>query len=141
MLRALASLSPVVVLLLGAVPAALGGWFAGAAKFALVDAPQIRAEASAAAEVQCALRVTLAANAAEKAERDRQKQVSSDALAAYRAALANSERTAAMATERLERDIADYETQLVEQGRFCGITQPDIDFMYGRSPPGGPIRR
>lgn len=141
MLRALGTLSPVLLLLAGAVPAGAGGWFAHGVKFALVDAPQIRAEAMVTAEARCALRVTLAADEAERLERARQQQISSDALAAYRAALANSERAAEQARERLDKETASYEAQLVEQGRFCGITQPDIDFMYGRLPAGQPSGR
>lgn len=137
MLRALGAISPVLVVLAGALPAGAAVWLGASAKFALWDAPQIRMEAAAAAEAGCAARITLAAGLAEQEERARQKQISNDALAAYRTALANSERAAALALERLDKETSSYEAQLVEQGRFCSITQPDIDFMFGRLPPGG----
>ena len=136
MLRLLASFSPILVLLLGAIPAALGMGGLAWLKFELVDRPAIVRETLATAEAKCTIRTQLAADAAEKAERERQQAVSADALDVYRRALAQSETRAADAAQQLEQEIADYEDKLLSQGRLCAISEPDLDFLYGRNPAG-----
>jgi parvulin-like peptidyl-prolyl isomerase len=134
MLRLLANLSPVIVLLLGAVPAATAGWFAHGAKFALVDAPAIAREAAQRADDACAIRVQAAADRAEDAERNRQKAAGAEALRIYQEALARSELAIELQSRQMSDDIARYEAQLEAQGRTCPLSRDDLNFVFG---PGG----
>lgn len=68
MLKFLASISPIVVLLAGAVPAGAVGWFAHGVKFQLLDRPTIVHEATARADDAAAIRIMDAASRAEQAE-------------------------------------------------------------------------
>lgn len=132
MIRLLANLSPVLVLLVGAVPAFAAGWFAHGVKFDWLDRPSIIREATATADAACALRVSNAATAAETAERERQRLANLDARRMYDQALEASQRAAQAAESQLEKEIADHEAQLAIEGRSCSLTQPDIDSLYGR---------
>ena len=134
MLRLLANISPVAVLLLGAVPAATVGWFAHGVKFALVDSPAIVREATSRAEDACAIRVQAAADRAEDAERARQKAAGQEALRVYREALARSELAIELQSRQMSEEIAHYEAQLEAQGRSCPLSREDLDFVFG---PGG----
>ena len=141
MLRLLANISPAIVMLMAAIPAATAGWFAHGAKFALVDAPAIAREASQRAEDACAIRTQAAADAAETLERRRQQAANAEALRIYREALARSELSATLNADRLEKEIADYEARLDAEGRSCPLTQSDLDFLYGVRPGGADAGR
>ena len=83
MLKLLASISPIAVLLIGALPSLAIGWGAREAKFAWLDRPAIIREATATADAACAIRTMDAANRAEQAERARQSRVNAEALRIY----------------------------------------------------------
>jgi biopolymer transport protein ExbB/TolQ len=134
MIRWLMSISPIAVMLAGALPALAVGWAVRDAKFQWFDRPSIIREATATADAACALRVTDAARRAEQAERARQQRVSAEALRIYREALSESQQQAEKAAQTLETEIADYEHQLAAQDRLCAITGSDLDFVYGRIP-------
>lgn len=134
MLRVLAGFSPALVLLLGAAPAALGGWMAREAKLALIDRPAIERTATARAEDACAMRVTAAADRAEQAERSRQRAAGAEALRIYREALAKSSLAADLQAQQASAEIARYEDELEAAGRRCPLNPDDLDFVFG---PGG----
>lgn len=136
MIRLLANLSPVLVLLVGAVPAFAAGWFAHGVKFDWVDRPAITREAAAAADSACAIRTMDAANRAEQAARARHSAANAEAMRMYREALDASQRTALAAESQLEKEISDHETELGAAGRSCVLTDADIDWLYERGAPG-----
>lgn len=137
MIKWLMSISPIAVLLAGAIPAGAVGWFAHGVKFNLLDRPAIIHEATARADDAAAIRVMDAANRAEQAERTRQQAASAEALRIYREALNNSQQAAAEATTKLEQEIADHETQLALEGRSCRITGDDLLWLRGNGQPTG----
>jgi hypothetical protein len=132
MLRFLASISPVAVLLIGALPSLAIGWGAREAKFAWLDRPAIIREATATADAACAIRAMDAANRAEQAERARQSRANAEALRIYDEALKASQRAAQAAESQFEQEIQAYEHQLDAEGRSCLLTQPDIDWLHER---------
>lgn len=132
MLRFLASISPVAVLLIGALPSLAIGWGAREAKFAWLDRPAIIREATATADAACAIRTMDAANRAEQAERARQSRANAEALRIYDEALKASQRAALAAESQFEQEIQAYEHQLDAEGRSCLLTQPDIDWLHER---------
>lgn len=133
MLRFLASISPMAVLLIGAIPAFTAGWFGHGVKFAWIDRPSIIREATATADAACAIRTMDAANRAEQAERARQSRASAEALRIYREALDASQRAAQAAEAQFETEVQAYEHQLALEGRSCPITDADLR-MLERSP-------
>lgn len=136
MLKLLSSVSPVVLLLLGAIPAIALGWGAREAKFAWLDRPSIVREATATADAACAIRTMDAANRAEQAERTRQSRANAEALRIYREALDASQRAALAAQSQFEQEVQAYEHQLAAEGRSCLLTEPDIDWLHQRGAPG-----
>ncbi len=131
MLRFLASVSPIAVLLAGAIPAGAIGWFSHGLKFELLDRPAIVREATARADDACLIRTMEAANRAEAAERERQRAAGERALAdfARRNIAENLEREAQIS--QLEQEIADYGTQLAESGRSCLLDSGTVDWLRG----------
>lgn len=127
MLRFLASISPVAVLLIGAVPAFTAGWFGHGVKFDWIDRPLIIREATATADAACAIRTMDAANRAEQAERARQSRASAEALRIYREALDASQRAAQAAEAQFETEVQAYEHQLALEGRSCPLSPVDIE--------------
>ena len=127
MIRWLASISPVAVLLIGALPSLAIGWGAREAKFAWLDRPAIIREATATADAACAIRTMDAANRAEQAERTRQSRANAEALRIYREALDASERAALAAETQLEQENLAYAAQLDAAGRSCVWTELDLD--------------
>jgi hypothetical protein len=136
MLRFLASISPVALLLIGAVPAATAGWLAHGVKFDWFDRPAIIREATATADAACAIRTMDAANRAERAERVRQSRANAEALRIYEEALDASQRAAWAAETQFELEIESYEHQLAAEGRSCQLTGADIDWLHERGTPG-----
>ena len=134
MLKFLASVSPIAVLLAGAIPAGAIGWFSHGVKFELLDRPAIAQEATARADDAAAIRIMDAANRAEAAERIHQQAANAEALRLYREALANSQREAAETANQLEQEIADYEAKLAVEGRSCRLTDGDIEWLRDHSP-------
>lgn len=129
MLKLLASLSPVLALLIGALPALAIGWGAREAKFAWLDRPAIIREATATADAACAIQTMDAANRAEQAERARQSRVNADALRMYEEALNASQRAAQAAEAQFETEIEAYEHQLVAEGRSCPLSDADVRML------------
>jgi|SRR5215217_4825332 len=136
MLRFLTSISPVAVLLIGAVPAFTAGWLGHGVKFAWVDRPSIIREATATADAACAIRTMDAANRAEQAERARQSRASAEALRIYREALDASQRAAQAAEAQFEEEVQAYEHQLAIEGRSCPLSDADIISLQQRGAPG-----
>lgn len=136
MLKLLASISPVALIAIGAIPATLAGWTLCEVKFALVDRPAIVAQATARADDACALRVADAATRAEQAERARQQRAGAEALRLYREALANSERQLADADARLQQETKDYEAELARDGRRCQLSGRDLEWLRYDQPEG-----
>ncbi len=127
MLKFLASISPVAVLLIGAVPAFTVGWVAHGVKFDHLDRPVIIREATATADAHCALRVSNAATEAETKERERQRLANADAKRIYDEALAANARAALAKETLLQQENADYAAQLEAEGRSCKWTDRDLD--------------
>jgi len=136
MIRWLLSLSPVVAILLGALPSLAIGWGAREAKFAWIDRPAIVREAKASADAACAIRTMDAANRAEQAERARQSRASAEALRIYREALDASQRAAQAAESQFEQQVQDYEHQLALEGRSCPLSDADIERVQQFGSPG-----
>lgn len=132
MLRLLASISPIAVLLAGAIPAGAVGWFAHGLKFEVMDRPAIIREATATADAACAIRTMEAASAAEATERTRQRQANADALRIYQEAFDASQRAAVAAQSKFELEVQSYERQLAAEGRSCLLTDTDIDWLHQR---------
>jgi hypothetical protein len=144
MLRLLAGLSPVLVIVLGAIPAGAAGWFARDALFEWFDRPAIvraaTASATQAANDACTIRTMDAANRAEAAERARQRLVGEKALAGYEHALELEERLRKESQGQFDEEIKDYEQQLSEAGRRCDWSERDLEWLReepGLSPPDG----
>lgn len=129
MLRVLASISPIIVLLIGALPSGLAAWFAHGVKFDLFDRPAIVSEATNRANDAATIRIMDAANRAEQATRTKIEQANADAFALYRVALELSNRTAAAAEQQLETEIARYEAELALEGRSCPLDQRTLDWL------------
>ncbi len=131
MLRFLANISPVAVLLLGAIPAGAVAWFSHGLKFEVFDRPAIIREATIRADDACTIRTMEAANRAESVERERQRAAGAKALTdfAQRNIAENLEREAQIS--QLEQEIADYETQLAETGRSCLLDSGAVDWLRG----------
>jgi hypothetical protein len=134
MFRWLASVSPIVIVLVSVLPSLAIGWGAREAKLAMWDRPAIIREATATADAACAIRTMDAANRAEQAERARQSRANAEALRIYREALDASERAATETQTRIEQEIAAYEHELVAEGRSCPVTQRDLDWVRGVGP-------
>lgn len=136
MLKLLSSVSPIAVLLIGALPSLAVGWGAREAKFAWLDRPAIIREATATADAACAIRTMDAANRAEQAERARQTAANAEARRMYDEALDASQRAALAAETQLQKEIADHEAELVAEGRSCLLRDADIERLYGRGASG-----
>lgn len=132
------ALIPVVI---GAVPAFAAGWFAHGVKFNTLDRPAIIRETMATANDACTIRTMVAAKNAEDAERARQRQVNADTIRAYEEALRASEAENAAIDQQRTTEIQAYEDQLAAEGRTCGLTQPDLDFLFGNKPAGAAAGR
>jgi hypothetical protein len=130
MLKLLSSVSPVIVLLIGALPSIAIGWGAREAKFTWFDRPAIFREATATADAACAIRTMDAANRAEQAERARQSRANADALRLYEEALNASQRAALAAQSQFEHEVQAYEHQLAAEGRSCPLSPADIDRLH-----------
>ncbi len=127
MLRALASLSPIIVLLIGALPSGLAAWFAHGVKFDLFDRPAIVSEATNRANDAATIRIMDAANKAQQAERSRQLAAGAEALRIWREALEATERAASAEKAQLEQENQAYAAQLKAEGRGSPWTQRDLD--------------
>lgn len=134
MLKFLASVSPIAVLLIGALPSLAIGWGAREAKFAWLDRPAIIREATATADGACAIRTMDAANRAEGATRALLQSQYDEAFRIFREAIAGSQKAAAHAQSRLQEEIAAYGTELAAEGRSCPVTQRDLDWVRADSP-------
>jgi hypothetical protein len=134
MLKLLANLSPIFVLLIGAIPAAGIGWFARDLTFNVFERPTIIREATKRADDACTIRVMAAAEAAEEAAQARIAQAGADALAAYQKAAETRERLRAEINARLENEISNLERTLDAQGRSCLLNNDDVGVFTGPQP-------
>jgi hypothetical protein len=136
MLALIRTLGPVAALLLGFLG---GGGIIGAAGWAwnvMVDNPEIVRVTRAADQAQCTIDTQKAAMAATEAERVRQEKVAEQALDAYRAAADAAEQARQATADQLDKEIADHEQDMAQQGRGCTLT--DDDFKWLRDQPGAP---
>lgn len=121
----LARLAPIAVMLLGlgsgTVLSSAGWWLWNS----LVDNPHL-------VEVEglkCTIRTQEAADAAEKAERDRKDAAAEVALQAYLAVKAEDDAARDKEMEDLENDLKRYEGVLADEGRSCPLDQSDLDWL------------
>ena len=135
MIRWLASISPVAVLLIGALPSLAIGWGAREAKFAWLDRPAIVREATTRANDAATIRIMDAANKAEQATRQLLERQHAEALRIYRSAVDANQQIAADAATKLQEGIAAYEAELAAAGLRRPVTQRDIDWVRGNNPP------
>lgn len=130
-----ARLGPMLIPVLLSGGVAFGaGWFAHGVKFNWIDRPSIIREATATADMACAMRVSNAAAAAELAERNRQRAANAEARRIYEAALSSSEALAESAQSALDKEIADREAILASEGRSCSFTPDDLKWLYDNGP-------
>lgn len=123
---------------IAAIPAFAGGWFAHGVKFDWIDRPAIIREATAQANNACTIRTLDAANRAEQAERQRQRQINADVVRVYEQALRASEAENAAIDQQRTQEIADYEKELAEAGRNCPIGDRDLEWLLRNNQPANP---
>lgn len=136
MLRWLASISPLALLLAGAVPAGAVGWFSAHVKFEAFDRPAIVREATQRADDACTIRVMDAASRAAAAERDRQAEAGRVAIEALEEQAEARERLHVQKQTDLEQEIRNYEQTLMAERRACALDDRDLGWLLdGRAAP------
>ena len=125
-------------LVVGAALAGLALGTAGTAKFyewQIVPGRERNAAAHATniAELRCLAITQAAEKAAAAAALERRRRAVDDALDAHRAAALEQQLKDYAKREKLEQEIADYETQIAELGRQCNLDQFDFDFLRSAS--------
>ncbi len=129
MLTLIRTLGPVAAMLIGLVG---GGGLIGAAGWAFnewVDNPHVRELAVQKERDVCVIRTMDAANRAEAAERERQRVVLADAIAAYRAALDAGDAARRAAETARDQERADYEQKLRDAGLSDVLTDGDFEWL------------
>jgi hypothetical protein len=125
------TIGPIAAMLLGLGGGSLLIGGLGVAYNVFIDNPHVVAITKATAEAECRIRVLEAADAAEKAERDRQEAASEAAIKAYLEAAAERQRLQDALMDQQEQEIADNEVRLAEMGRTCVIDEADVQFFRG----------
>lgn len=135
MLGLIRMIGPVAALVLGVSGGGALSWAGFWAWNNFVDNPRLVAVTKATAELECRIRVQEAADAAEKAERDRQEKASEAAIRAFLEAADERQRAQEALQEQLEQEISDYEKQLAAEGRQCLTDGADVEWLRGRNAP------
>jgi hypothetical protein len=125
------TIGPIAAMLLGLGGGSLLIGGLGVAYNVFIDNPHVVAITKATAAAECRIRVLEAADAAEKAERDRQEAASEAAIKAYLEAAAERQRLQDALMDQQEKEIADNEARLAEMGRTCVIDEADVQFFRG----------
>lgn len=125
MLRLLGSISPLLVLLIGAMPAVTAGWFARGVIFERIERPAlIRTQ-----EQICTAEVQAAAAQARAEEQLRQFRAGEQATESF---IRQSQRVeAARAADQalLQQEVDRYAVELAKRDRLCGLTSEDLIFL------------
>jgi hypothetical protein len=129
------TLGPIAAMLLGLGGGSLLIGGLGVAYNIFIDNPHVVAITKATAEAECRIRVLEAADAAEKAERERQQAASEAAITAYLKAAEERQRAQEALQDQLEQEIADYEAQLAADGRQCLTDDADVVWLRGSNAP------
>jgi hypothetical protein len=132
MLALIRTLGPVIALLTGMGGGGLLVGGLGAAYNIFIDNPHVRELERVRQEDACTIRTQAAAAVAEKAERLRQQAAGNAALEAYRDAVEARERMRIEVVDQLEREIAENEARLAEQGRSCLTDDADVRWLLER---------
>jgi hypothetical protein len=127
------TIGPIAAMLLGLGGGSLLIGGLGVVYNVFIDNPHVVAIAKATAEAECRIRVLEAADAAEKAERDRQSKASEAAIKAFLEAADERQLAQEALQDQLEQEISDYEKQLTAEGRQCLTDGADVDWLRGNA--------
>jgi hypothetical protein len=129
MIALIRTLGPVAAMLVGL---AGGTGLVGAVAWLFnefVDNPHVRELVRVEERAACTIRTQEAADAAEKAERQRQILAGAAALKTYRDQAEARDRLEAEVRDQLESEIAENEQRLAAAGRSCRVDRDDVEWL------------